>query len=313
MLRAVLREARPRAVRLAAPARSSGRFATPRALWQGWTGGNPLRRSTSSARPQLNQYVQELACRLAGDHCPDIRVNLVSTPQFNASMAPNGMMQVWTGLLLRVENEAQLTAILGHEIGHYLARHSVERMRQIKSGTAVGQFLALFGGRRDGSWPCGRPVRLLAGAGARSGPDGLEISQGGYDRSRAQGLGQTAPGLSAPTGAPAQQRGVRQSFRKSDRRAEAMRKGAAGVTNERPGRAGSVRTGARGGGRDQARPARGEHRLSPHDEAAGGPAALAYARGRSTLGGQERVSTRRSTTGPRRDGAAPPETQRGMG
>ena len=29
-------------------------------------------------------------------------------PWFNASMAPNGMMQVWSGLLLRVDNEAQL-------------------------------------------------------------------------------------------------------------------------------------------------------------------------------------------------------------
>lgn len=95
--------------------------------------------------PQLTQYVQDLACRLAGNHCPDIRVNLVRTPLFNASMAPNGMMQVWTGLLLRVENEAQLAAILGHEIGHYLARHSVERLRDIKSGAAVGQFLGLFG------------------------------------------------------------------------------------------------------------------------------------------------------------------------
>ena len=60
-------------------------------------------------------------------------------------MAPNGMMQVWSGLMLRVDNEAQLAAVLGHEIGHYLARHSVERLRDAKSRAAFGQFLGLFG------------------------------------------------------------------------------------------------------------------------------------------------------------------------
>ena len=40
--------------------------------------------------PGLRKYVQSIACRVAGNHCPDIRVHLVSTPLFNASMAPNG-------------------------------------------------------------------------------------------------------------------------------------------------------------------------------------------------------------------------------
>jgi len=53
------------------------------------------------ASDALLDYVQAIACRLGGDHCPDIRVHLVRTPLFNASMAPNGMMQVWTGLMLR--------------------------------------------------------------------------------------------------------------------------------------------------------------------------------------------------------------------
>jgi predicted Zn-dependent protease len=105
-----------------------------------------LRRSPFSIRePQLVDYVKGIACRLAGDHCPDIRVQLVRNPLVNATVAPNGMMQVWSGLLLRVENEAQLAAVLGHEIGHYLQRHLLERMREVKSQTAVGQFFGLFG------------------------------------------------------------------------------------------------------------------------------------------------------------------------
>ena len=105
-----------------------------------------LRRSPFNLRdPKLHAYVQDLACRLTADHCPDVRVYLVSAPFFNASMAPNGMMQVWSGLMLRVDNEAQLATVLGHEIGHYLERHSVERLRDAKTRAAFGQFLGLFG------------------------------------------------------------------------------------------------------------------------------------------------------------------------
>lgn len=105
-----------------------------------------LRRSPFLIRDRkLHDYVQAITCRLAGDHCPDVRVYLVNTPFFNANMAPNGMMQVWSGLLLRVENEAQLAAVIGHEIGHYLEKHSLERLRDVKTASAFGQFMGLFG------------------------------------------------------------------------------------------------------------------------------------------------------------------------
>lgn len=103
-----------------------------------------LRRSLFLVRDKpINEYVTRIACKLAGDHCPDMRVYVVRSPFFNASMAPNGMMQVWTGLLLRMANEAQLAAVLGHEIGHYLARHSLDRLRDAKSRSAFGQFLGI--------------------------------------------------------------------------------------------------------------------------------------------------------------------------
>lgn len=104
-----------------------------------------LKRSRFLIRdPALNEYVQRMICKLAGDHCPDVRVYLVQTPYFNASMAPNGMMQIWSGLLLRMANEAQLAAVLGHEIGHYLSRHTLDRLRDLKSRSAFGQFLGIL-------------------------------------------------------------------------------------------------------------------------------------------------------------------------
>lgn len=82
---------------------------------------------------RVNDYLHEVVCRLASDICEDVRVYLVRIPYFNATMAPNGVMQVWSGLLLRTENEAQLAYILGHEIAHYRYQHSLQMFRQAKN------------------------------------------------------------------------------------------------------------------------------------------------------------------------------------
>jgi beta-barrel assembly-enhancing protease len=93
----------------------------------------------------LRDYLTGLACKLGGAHCADTRVYPMRTPWFNASMAPNGMMQVWTGLLLRMDNEAQLVAVLGHEMGHYLQRHSLARLQDAKSRSAFMSLMAPLG------------------------------------------------------------------------------------------------------------------------------------------------------------------------
>jgi predicted Zn-dependent protease len=105
-----------------------------------------LRRSPLLVRDAaLGRLLQSMLCRLAGEHCADIRIHVVRTPLFNANMAPNGMLQLWSGLLLRIENEAQLAAVVGHELGHYLERHALEQLRDVKNRAAFAQFLALFG------------------------------------------------------------------------------------------------------------------------------------------------------------------------
>jgi beta-barrel assembly-enhancing protease len=121
-----------------------------------------LRRSPFAMRDaKLRDYLQGIACKLGGNHCPDVRVYPVRTPFFNASMAPNGMMQVWSGLLLRVDNEAQLASVLGHEMGHYMRRHTLERLRDIKARSAFMTLLAPFG-------LVGAIGQLAAAAGAMS-------------------------------------------------------------------------------------------------------------------------------------------------
>jgi predicted Zn-dependent protease len=105
-----------------------------------------LRRSPFRIRETgLERFLADTACKLGADHCPDIRVYAVRMPYFNANMAPNGMMQVWSGLLLRMDNEAQLVAILAHEIGHYLQRHTLQQLRDAKARAAFATLLAGFG------------------------------------------------------------------------------------------------------------------------------------------------------------------------
>jgi predicted Zn-dependent protease len=105
-----------------------------------------LRRSPFLIRDEkLRAYLQGIACRLAEPHCPDTRVYPIRNAQFNANMAPNGMMQVWSGLLLRMDNEAQLAAVVAHEIGHFLQRHSLEKLRDAKARSAASILVAPFG------------------------------------------------------------------------------------------------------------------------------------------------------------------------
>lgn len=92
--------------------------------------------------PALDAYLNEVLCKVAGDYCTELRIYVMESPHFNASMAPNGMMLVNTGLLLRAETEAQLAFVLGHEFGHYLENHSLERRGAVKNASVTGSILS---------------------------------------------------------------------------------------------------------------------------------------------------------------------------
>lgn len=116
------------------------------------------------ADAELAAYLQDLSCRLAHGYCSDIRVYPMRIPHFNASMAPNGMMQVWSGLMLRTSSEAQLSTVLGHEIGHYLRRHSVRNWEQARDLSNFMSFLSL-GLAVAGASPGTQDLARLAGYG----------------------------------------------------------------------------------------------------------------------------------------------------
>ena len=95
--------------------------------------------------PELNAYLRDVLCRTVGPECAGIRLYVVRSPYFNATMAPNGAMTVWTGLLLRAQSEAQLAAVLGHEFAHFKRRHSVQLFREAKSKSNAAAFLSFTG------------------------------------------------------------------------------------------------------------------------------------------------------------------------
>lgn len=95
---------------------------------------------------QLTAEVKRIVCELRTDLCDAVRVHLIRVPGFNASMAPNGAMFVQSGLLLRIENDSQLAAVLGHELSHFDRRHSIENWRKHRrASTGFAVFGAILG------------------------------------------------------------------------------------------------------------------------------------------------------------------------
>ena len=79
----------------------------------------------------LQSYVSDLGLRLAEvSERPDLpwSFKVVDSPIVNAFALPGGYIYITRGMLQHLNSEAQLVAVLGHEIGHVTGRHSIEQM-----------------------------------------------------------------------------------------------------------------------------------------------------------------------------------------
>lgn len=96
--------------------------------------------------PALNAYVRGVLCRTVGqDRCRSVRTYILRIPAFNASMSPNGTMRIYSGLLLRVRNEAELASVLGHEFAHFELRHSLLGFKRSRAGSDILAWTAVLG------------------------------------------------------------------------------------------------------------------------------------------------------------------------
>ncbi len=80
---------------------------------------------------QLNAYIMEVGDKLAkNSHRPEMPFSFraVNASYINAYAFPGGSIATTRGILVELDNEAELAALLGHEIGHVNARHTAERM-----------------------------------------------------------------------------------------------------------------------------------------------------------------------------------------
>jgi beta-barrel assembly-enhancing protease len=92
----------------------------------------------------LHSYLRKILCRTVGaERCAAVRLYIVRNPQFNASMAPNGVMVVHTGLLLRMRDEAELATVLGHEFGHFELRHALGRHKSERNTMSWAAWLTV--------------------------------------------------------------------------------------------------------------------------------------------------------------------------
>jgi len=103
--------------------------------------------------PKITGYLQNLIGTVGGPAAKDFRIYLARIPEFNAMMFPTGFAVVFSGLLLRMRDEAQLAGVIGHEAGHFLRRHMIRSWRDQKRKTdlfAIGSMLAGIGGAGAG-------------------------------------------------------------------------------------------------------------------------------------------------------------------
>lgn len=116
----------------------------------------------------LNAYVEEVGKSLSDkSHRPNMPYSyqVVNANYVNAYAFPGGTIACTRGIMLNLDNEAELSALLGHEIGHVNARHTASRMSSQRSiGVLAGVAGLAVGAAYGGEW--GALAGGLGGLGA---------------------------------------------------------------------------------------------------------------------------------------------------
>ena len=98
-----------------------------------------------------NDYVRDLIGRVGGPAARDMRIYVARIPDFNAVMFPTGFTVIFSGLLLRMRNEAQLAGVIAHESGHFLRKHQIRQWRDMRRKTDIFAILAMGAGIAGGA------------------------------------------------------------------------------------------------------------------------------------------------------------------
>jgi predicted Zn-dependent protease len=104
---------------------------------------DPRRDPRAAFVSQVGQRIVERSDASRSPYVENFHFFLLNDPEtINAFALPGGQVFITRGLFDKLENEAELAGVLGHEIGHVIARHSAEQMAKGQLGqtlaTAVG-------------------------------------------------------------------------------------------------------------------------------------------------------------------------------
>ncbi len=117
----------------------------------------------------LNRYLQDVGkAMIPNTHRPRMPYSFrgVNATYINAYAFPGGSIAATRGILLSLETEAQLSALLGHELGHVNARHTAQQMSKGMLTQAVVGGIAAYAGSKGESYGQLAAQLGMLGAGA---------------------------------------------------------------------------------------------------------------------------------------------------
>lgn len=108
-----------------------------------------LKNNAIYQNPELQAYVNKIGQKVAeSSHRPDLEYHftIIDNPDINAFALPGGYIYINRGLMAYLTSESQLAAVLGHEIGHISARHSVRQQTASKTANILTGVLVIATG-----------------------------------------------------------------------------------------------------------------------------------------------------------------------
>ena len=101
---------------------------------------------------QLNRYISQVGKKMAdASHRPQMPYSfrVVNATYVNAYAFPGGSIAATRGIMLELDNEAELASLLGHELGHVNARHAAEQMSKGQLTQAVVGGISVLAGTQS--------------------------------------------------------------------------------------------------------------------------------------------------------------------
>ncbi len=146
---------------------------------------------------ELQSYIERLGQKLVRDNNLNNKpytyhFTAVDSSQVNAFALPAGYVYITAPIIAMADTEAEIAGVLGHEIGHVVARHTAERMYVAKKeqsktwlfggvGAAVGGTAGYFLGKslcKEGDTACRAKFTMYGAGGGAVG--GLMVQKYGF-------------------------------------------------------------------------------------------------------------------------------------